>query len=108
MSPTPLRPHPRGVTIAIKLTPKAKREEIGDLMSGENTTVLLKASVTAPPEDGKANKALIALLAKKWGLPKSAFSLLSGETSRQKVILVEGETTVLLERLKGVGENESS
>jgi len=101
MLPTPLRSHARGITISIKLTPKAKREEIGGLIPGEDNTMLLKATVTAPPEDSKANKALIALLAKEWGLPKSAFSLLAGETSRQKVILVEGETAALMERLSG-------
>ena len=102
ISPIPLRPHARGITIAIKLTPKAKREEISGLMPGENGTTLLKVSVTAPPEDGKANKALIALLSKEWGLPKSALSLLTGETSRQKVILIEGETAALMERFKEV------
>lgn len=89
-SPSPFRPHARGVTAEIRLTPKARREGIGGIMPGEDNTVLLKVSVAAPPEDGKANKALLALLAKAWKLPKTALSLLSGETSRHKVILAEG------------------
>ena len=105
MSPIPFRPHARGVTVAIKLTPKAKREVIGGTIPGENETALLKVSVTAPPEDGKANKALIALLSKEWGLPKSTLSLLTGETSRQKAILIEGDTAALMERFKKVGAN---
>ena len=60
----------------------------------------LKISVTAIPEDGKANKALFALLAREWKLPKSALSLLSGDTHRQKVVLVEGDGGALISRLQ--------
>jgi uncharacterized protein (TIGR00251 family) len=97
--PSPFRPHARGVTVAIRLTPKARHEDIDGTMPGEDDTVLLKASVNAPPEDGKANKALIALLAKEWKLPKSSLSLLSGDTSRQKVILMTGESEMLMQKL---------
>jgi uncharacterized protein YggU (UPF0235/DUF167 family) len=55
--------------------------------------------VNAVPEDGKANKALIAFLAKSWKLPKSSFSLLSGQTSRLKVILITGNGPALLGQL---------
>lgn len=60
-----------------------------------NNQKALKASVTAAPEDGRANKALIALLAKELKVPKTSISLLSGETNRQKVILIEGDSAQL-------------
>lgn len=60
----------------------------------------LKFSVTAPPEDGKANKELITLLSREWRLPKAAFSLLSGDTNRQKVILIQGDSYKILAQLQ--------
>ncbi len=50
----------------------------------------LKVRLTAVPEKGKANDALIAFLAKLWKLPKSAFSIESGKTSRHKKLLIHG------------------
>ena len=58
---------------------------------------VLKARLTAPPVDGAANDALIALLAERLARPKRAISIVHGETSRQKVIEVEGIT---IEELK--------
>jgi uncharacterized protein (TIGR00251 family) len=95
----PLRPHNNGVTLSIRLTPGAKKDAIGGVMDIADNRKALKASVTAPPEDGRANKALIALLAKELRLPKSCVSLLSGETNRQKVLLVTGETAGLMEKI---------
>ncbi len=51
----------------------------------------LKVSVTAVPEKGKANEALINLLSKEWKLPKKALSLLQGETDRLKQIRIDGK-----------------
>jgi len=48
--------------------------------------------VTAAPEKGKANRAIIALLSKSLGVPKSAIELISGDTSPQKRVLVVGAT----------------
>lgn len=74
----------------VKLTPKASRNHIQGWVMDEKGDRLLKASVTVVPEKGKANKALIALLSKKLKHPKSSFSIISGETSRLKIIKVEG------------------
>ena len=46
--------------------------------------------VTAPPIEGKANKALIDLLAKKLGVPKSHIEIISGKSSRLKSIRIDG------------------
>jgi len=59
----------------------------------------LKARVTAVPEKGKANKALIALLSKSLKVPKSMITVVSGETSRQKILRIEGDPEDLKSRL---------
>ena len=59
----------------------------------------LKVSVSAPPEDGKANVALIKLLAKAWSVPKSSLSVLVGQTARNKVVHITGDPEFLEEQL---------
>jgi uncharacterized protein (TIGR00251 family) len=65
--------------LRVRVQPKASRDEICDLQ-GE----ALKVRITAPPVDGKANAHLIKYLAKQFGVAKSAITLLSGETGRDK------------------------
>jgi len=60
----------------------------------------LKATVTAVPEKGKANTALIKLLAKKLGLPKTRISLIAGDQSRYKTVHFEGPPEDLIKELK--------
>jgi len=73
--------------IRVRLQPKASRNEITgykeDPATGEK---VLQVRVTAPPVDGKANKALIQLLAKEFKVPKSRIKILQGETSRDKLV----------------------
>lgn len=73
-----------GAEFALRVTPRARREEISRDATG------LKVAVFAPPEDGKANAAVQALLAHALGVAKSRLILLRGATSREKVFrLVE-------------------
>ncbi len=53
---------------------------------------VLRVRVTAPPEEGRANDAVVALLAKALGVPKSRVRILRGHTARNKVVSVEGLT----------------
>lgn len=76
--------------ISIKVIPNAKQNEISD-DSNESKTRIIKIRVTQPPEDGKANKAAIELLAKYFKVKKSAVSIISGETSRNKIVEIELE-----------------
>jgi len=69
----------------VRLTPKGGRDAIEGWADHLNERVL-KARVAAPPEDGKANAALLALLAKTLGLAKSHLRIAGGETSRVKTI----------------------
>lgn len=80
----------QNIRIAVKLSPKAAQNAIQGWAEGPDGQRWLKCSVTAVPEKGKANKALIGLLAEHLGMPKSAFTLLRGETDRIKVIEIQG------------------
>lgn len=77
-------------TLTIKLTPKAARNALQGWAEDAAGNPYLKAYVTAVPEKGKANKALIDMLSKEWRIPKNAFTLLRGDTDRVKLIRIEG------------------
>lgn len=84
----PIRDDASGVTFAVKLHPRAKKNAIiGEV--GE----ALKLALTAPPVDGKANAACIEFFAKLLNLPRSSVTIASGLTSRNKVIRVAGLTS---------------
>lgn len=68
-----------GARIAVRVTPRASRARLA--LEGET----LRAWVTVPPEDGKANAAVQALLAKALGVAKSRLVLVRGQTARDKV-----------------------
>lgn len=79
--------------LAVKVTPNAKRSEvIGWIASGEagGCGEALRIKLKAPPVDGKANKELIAFLAKTFGLPKTAVTIVRGEKSRVKSLEIAG------------------
>ncbi|MBI1215965.1 MAG: DUF167 domain-containing protein [Alphaproteobacteria bacterium] len=98
----PFQPHAKGVTAQIRLTPGARRTGFLGTMPIADDRTALKAGVSAPPEDGKANKELLKMMAREWKLPKSSLQIIAGETSRQKTILIEtGDGAGLLARLKG-------
>lgn len=66
----------------------------------------LAVKVTAPPDKGKANLAVIEVIAKAAGLPKSAFRIVSGETERHKVLLVTGNEAALAAWIAGLGNTK--
>ena len=88
-----------GLSVRVRLTPKAARNAIGGTVANAQGISALKATVTAPPEGGKANKALIGMVAKSWRLPKTSISVKSGAGHRQKTLLVEGDTEMLMKKL---------
>jgi hypothetical protein len=74
----------------VKVIPQGKFNKVENVSLDERGNIQVKVRVTAPPADGKANAAVIKLLAEYYGLPKSAFTIKSGLTARQKVINVAG------------------
>jgi len=90
-----------GAALAIRVTPRASRDEIAEIMPDGSIRVRL----TAPPVEGKANKALIKFLSKVLGVPPSRLEIIAGETGRDKLISVvdmDAETAQrkILEHLK--------
>ena len=71
-----------GIEVAVRVTPKAARQRV------EVVGYLIRVYVTVVPEDGKANAAVQALLAKALGIAKSRLSLVCGATSRDKVFRI--------------------
>lgn len=79
--------HAQGTVLAVHAQPRAKRNVVVGTRAGA-----LRVAVTAPPEKGKANAAIGAVLADCLGCRLSQIALISGETSRQKRFLVLGVT----------------
>ena len=92
---TPVTITEGGVLLAVRLTPRARQAAIGEIARDAGGAACLRVSVTAPPEGGKANAALIALLAKNWKLPKSRIELVSGAASRNKKLRIAGDAATL-------------
>ena len=85
--------HPQGSTLAVRAQPGARRTGIQGEFRGA-----LKIAVSAPPEDGRANAAIIAVLQEALGLRRSQITLLNGQTSRDKKFLIEGILPAELEK----------
>ena len=100
----PLKPNPAdpaflrrtgtGVTIELRAQPRARRTAL-ECAAGR----ALRAAVTAPAEDGKANAAVIALLAAEWRLPRSAFGVMRGAAARDKTLSISGEPASIAGRI---------
>ena len=89
-----------GLTLAIKLQPRASKNEIGDAHGLE-----LRIKVTAPPVDAAANEALLRLLADTLDCPRGSVNLIRGQTSRHKVVKICGlEATEVLNKLNDARE----
>jgi uncharacterized protein (TIGR00251 family) len=80
-----------GVTLSIRAQPGAKKTAIVGIY-GEGEAAQLKVAVQARPVEGRANEALIAFLAKMFGISKRSVELVSGQLSRSKVFLLQGIT----------------
>ena len=92
----PKQRNPSETLIRVRVLPRSSRTEI----AGKEDEVY-RVKLTAPPVEGKANKALIDFLSKKTGLPKRKFRIVSGAHSRNKTLRIEGisrkEVTKFLE-----------
>lgn len=89
-----------GVRARLRVQPRARRNHAGGLVDEADGGVALKVAVTAAPEDGKANEAVIALLADAWRVPKSALTVVAGATDRRKTIHLQGDPRRLMQALR--------
>lgn len=97
---SPLRAVADGVRIAVRLTPGARSERIQGIATEADGSVVLRVAVAAAPERGKANAALLRLLAKRWRLPQTSLRLVSGAAQRRKTLHLAGEPRALLAHLQ--------
>ena len=84
--------HAEGCVLPVRAQPGAKRVGVQGEQNGA-----LKVAVTAPPQDGRANEALLEVLRQALGLKRSQLELLSGQTARDKRFLVRGLTRAEIE-----------
>ena len=87
MDSLPIKSAPGGVTFAVRVTPRARKKEIVGVQGDA-----LQVKLAAPPVEGAANAALCEFLADRLGVRKSAVTIVTGRTSRHKVVRVEGVT----------------
>ncbi len=92
---------PDGIRLAVRITPNASRNALEAPQIRDDGQCVLRARVTAAPDKGKANKALIALLAKHLHIPKGSMQIVSGPTSRLKVIRIRTDPQSLQPVLSG-------
>ncbi len=91
-----LRPGPSAdvMLLDVLVSPRASRERVGPLHGDR-----LKVAVNAPPVDGEANAAVIALIARTLGVARSAVEVTAGDTSRRKTLRITGAPAAALEAL---------
>ena len=85
-----------GLRVRVRVTPKARTARIEGFSCDVHGRVQLELAVTAPPDDGKANAAVLALLAREWRLPKSTLAVAAGAGHRNKVISIDGDGRALM------------
>lgn len=98
LSQLQLQPASNGTLLPVQARPKSRRNAVSGIHDGR-----LKIAVTAAPEKGKANTAIIRLLAGQLGVAPSSITVRSGATSSRKVLLVQGTSPdELLSQLAGI------
>jgi len=83
--PGPVRAHNDGALLDLKVVPGARRDAIAGTLGDR-----LKVLVSAPPEGGRANAAVLRLLARRLGIPGKDLGVLRGQTSPEKTVLARG------------------
>ena len=87
-----------GLRVAVRLLPRSKDDcllAVADMQGGR----VVKAAVTAPAEAGRANEALVRLLARAWDLPRRDLAIIRGATNRNKVVHIAGDPQRLIEKI---------
>lgn len=92
--------------LAVRLTPRGGREAVDGWAVDGDGRPYLKVRVAAPPVEGAANAALLALLAKTLGAPKSSLSIASGAGARFKVVEIRDCDALSLARALGSPPDE--
>ena len=89
------RLEPGGVLLSVRLTPRAGRDSVDGVGALSDGRAVLQIRVRALPSEGEANAALIALLAKRLRVPKSAVTIAAGHSARLKQVRIAGDPAAL-------------
>lgn len=90
----------------LKVRPNARRNGVAGVDIDAEGRALLKVLVTATPEGGRANRAVIKLLAKRWKVAPGRFTLVNGATARQKVMEIVAADQALLDKVMKIEDTE--
>ena len=85
--------------VRVRASPHARADRLDGIARLADGSAVLKVSVAAPAAEGRANDALLHLLAKEWGVPRRDLAIVAGHKSRGKTVRVAGDTALLLKRL---------
>lgn len=97
---SPFHPVAGGLEVRLRVTPKASRDAITGVVADAQGNGAIKIAVTAVPENGNANAAVIKILAKAWRLRKTDMQIVRGATDRNKTLLIEGDGKSLLTTIR--------
>ncbi|RMF68418.1 MAG: DUF167 domain-containing protein [Alphaproteobacteria bacterium] len=97
-----------GLELAVKVVPKAGRDAIAGVRADAAGSRRLLIRVSAAPEKGKANAAVIALLARALRLPKSAIAVIAGETAREKRLRIASADEKVIARLAALCDDRKA
>lgn len=90
------------MTVFLRVTPNAGRDAIEGIEHCDDGSAVLRIRVRAVPDRGEASAAVIALLAKALGVPKSSIGVVAGATARLKSVAIKGAGEELVERLAAI------
>lgn len=96
---SPVRAVADGIRLAVRLAPGASRDGLAGLATDADGSLALKIAVGAPAIDGRANAALVALLARRLGVAKGTITVVAGATRRQKLLHIAGDPATLAARV---------
>lgn len=89
-------------TLAVYVHPKSAKNSLVGWTTTEKEKAELLVKLTAVPAEGKANAALVTLLAKELGVPKSSIAITRGQSSRHKLLKIQLEQALLDKKLKAL------
>ena len=97
---------PRGLRLHLRVTPNAGADRIDGAEPRDDGSEVLRLRVRAVPDGGKANKAVIALLARAFGVPKAAVEIIAGATARFKTVDLTGGSAELAAKAQQLSSQE--
>ena len=96
-----------GARAALKVIPRAATSGVRGIEIDGSGAAHLVVRVSAPAEAGKANAALIELLARRWRVARSDLEVVSGVRARRKILLIQGASEALIARLEAIEAAEA-